>query len=853
MSYAALRKQFLDYFHQRDHQIVASSSLIPADDPSLLFTNAGMNQFKNVFLGIENPSAPRVTTAQRCVRAGGKHNDLENVGYTARHHTFFEMLGNFSFGDYFKKEAIEYAWIFVTEHLNLSKDRLWITVHHQDDESESLWHHHIGVPMNRIVRCSDKDNYWSMGDCGPCGPCTEIFYDQGPSIQGGPPGSPEAEGDRYMEIWNLVFMQYDRQSDGSLLPLPNPCVDTGMGLERLACVSEGVCSNFDTSLFKALKKPIALRTKSALNDPRLNVIADHLRAATFIIADGMTPSAEGRGYVLRRLIRRALSHGYQLGLKTPFLFEYVPIVVSEMSGAYPFLLAQNTLCQDVISREEQLFHHTLHNGLKYVHKALAHSNKIIKGSDLFQLYDTYGFPIDISRDIAKEHNLELDQAGFEECMQRQKMQSKDQRALRQWTVSELPAAEQAFLRDQADVSTAILAAYADVDDRKSWLCLERNVFYAESGGQVGDTGVIVSSEGSVNVLDTQKAHHLSMILTDVPADYWIGVTQVQATINSQRRQKIASHHTATHLIHAALHHVIGSHVRQRGSHVGPDRLRFDIAYDKPLSAQQRTQIEEFCQKHIDGNALVHTESMTMEAAVEAGAIAFFEDKYGASVRVLSIGEGVSKELCGGTHVDSLSPLMTIILLSDEPLSSGVRRIQAVSGTAALSWLKDRSDIVHDLTDRLRIAPNQIVKSVYDLQGQCGDLKQALEDFRKKNLFEKLRAQIITSIAGYPFIVCALTQDDKPYLNEATDYLFALATSKAQAGLTLCLWIQEEQKYTLLLAQNGVSSLPLDKVVQTLKNTLKLKGGGRAQRVQLGGVVEGDFEQQVLTLLHDLQP
>ena len=848
MSYSSLRSQFLDYFNNLDHRVVSSSSLIPADDPSILFTNAGMNQFKNAFLGIEPPVHKRVTTSQRCVRAGGKHNDLENVGYTARHHTFFEMLGNFSFGDYFKQQAIEYAWVFVTEHLNLQKDRLWITVHHGDNESEAIWHKHIGVPMNRIVRCSDKDNFWAMGDCGPCGPCTEIFYDHGPSVQGGPPGTPESDGDRYMEIWNLVFMQYDRQPDGLLIALPLPCVDTGMGLERLACVSEGVFSNFDTSLFNALKKPIALRTKTAIQDPRLNVIADHLRAATFIIADGMTPSAEGRGYVLRRLIRRALSHGYKLGLKTPFLFEYVPYVVEEMSGAYPLLLNQKNICKDVIAQEEQLFYHTLQSGLKYVHQALSHSDKIIQGKDLFKLYDTYGFPIDIARDIAKENNLELDQAGFEECMQRQKAQSKVDRQLRQWTVSELPTVPQSFLRDRSEVTSNILSVHNDIDLQKSWICLDNTVFYAESGGQVGDTGFLKSSKGIVDVLDTQKAHHLSMLLTNVPAVYWNGEKTAEAAIDIQRRQQIACHHTATHLLHAALHHVIGPQVRQRGSHVGPDRLRFDIAYDKPLTTQQLANLESFCQKHIDLNQSVSTAIMSQEDAIASGALAFFGDKYGAAVRVLSIGSDVSKELCGGSHADHLDQLMTVIILSDEPLSAGVRRIQAIAGQAALNWLKERSEVVNDLTTRLRVNQNQLVKSVYDLQAQCLDLTKSLEDFRKKSLFEKLRMQKPNMVSGHPMIVMALKSEEKPYFNEAADYLFSLPSFKEQGGLTACLWINEDHKHTILLAQFGQTSLKLDTLVDRLKQKLSLKGGGRANRVQLGGSLEGNFEQHLLELI-----
>ncbi len=848
MSYDSLRRNFLNYFVQLNHKECPSSSLIPGSDSTLMFTNSGMNQFIESFLGIETPVAPCVTTVQRCVRAGGKHNDLENVGYTARHHTFFEMLGNFSFGSYFKKQAIEYAWIFVTQHLNLPIDRLWITVHHQDEESESLWHNHIGVPMDRIVRCSDKDNFWAMGDRGPCGPCTEIFYDLGPSVPGGPPGSTDSDGDRYMEIWNLVFMQYDRQVDGSFLPLPRPCVDTGMGLERLACISEGVLSNFDTSLFRNLKKPLAQRTKASLNDPRLNVIADHLRAATFIIADGMTPSSEGRGYVLRRLIRRALSHGYKLGLKTPFLFEYVPHILEEMGGAYPFLRAQQGLCRDVMAQEEQLFYRTLQGGLKYVQKALDCNHKIIKGSDLFKLYDTYGFPIDIARDIAMENHRELDQTGFEECMQRQKIQSKGECQQKKWTISELPTIPQTFWRDICEISSKILSIHADLDPSKSWICLENTPFYAESGGQIGDTGTLTYLESSIEVLDTQKALHLSMVLTGVPVEYWTLGSLVTATLDSTRRHQIACHHTATHLLHAALHKTLSPAVRQRGSHVGSERLRFDISYHKPLTNEQISNLESYCQEQIDKNLEVTTALMSQEEAIASGAIAFFGEKYSSEVRVLSIGQDVSKELCGGTHIPQLNSLMTVLILSDEPLSSGVRRIHAVAGPAALNWLKDRSMVLSDVESKLRIASSQVVKVLSDLQIQHHDLMKSLENLRKARLLDKLRSKKPQIIGDNPVLILRLESEEKAYFNEAVDFLNALPDFRDRSSVTICLWVKEDRTHTLLLTQFGQPSLTLDSIGDSLKKKWNLKGGGRTNRIQLGGSFEGNLESFLLELL-----
>ncbi len=853
MSYKILRNQFLNYFQKNGHAIEASSSLVPAEDPTLLYTNAGMNQFKNAFLGIEKPISSQIVTAQRCVRAGGKHNDLENVGYTARHHTFFEMLGNFSFGAYFKKGAIDLAWKFVTQELQLPLSRLWITVHYQDEESFEIWNKDMGVPIERIVRCGDKDNFWAMGDTGPCGPCTEIFYDHGPTVAGGPPGSAESDGDRYMEIWNLVFMQYDRQSDGTLNLLPNPCVDTGMGLERLACVMEGVFSNFDTSLFRALKAPLADRLGIDISHPGLNVIADHLRSACFIIADGVFPSSDGRGYVLRRLIRRAVNHGYQLGLKAPFLSEYAHLVVELMGEAYPHLNKQLPLCQEKIRQEEQLFFQTLQAGRKYIDALVTSCVGHIHGDELFKLYDTYGFPLDIAIDIAKENGLSFDRDGFDAAMQKQKEQSKTAKTSLEITVSQLPDIQQEFVRDLARQDAKILAVFADTESDKSWLCFDRTPFYAQSGGQVGDHGEVHSAGGVSLILDTQKIHNFHLSLCDRPVSFWTDANHdVTLHLDTQRRHRIACHHTATHLLHAALHRCIGTHVQQKGSYVGPDRLRFDISLAQPLSTEQKADLEKFCQNAIDQQLTVQTHIMDQKEAIDSGAVAFFGDKYGAKVRVLSIGEQLSRELCGGTHVNNLSVLSTVVIVSDEPLAAGIRRLQALSGPAAIEWLKERSLLIHRLVNDAHCDASALVAYQTGLKNEVDALNKSLQSLQEEQWVAQIKCAPYRDLSDKTTFCCVmLSAEAKDRLTRLSDCGSQLLSSlKESDSLILALYVEQENKITLSLRHFGAENVHLKQVAQQLSNQFGWKGGGRSDRIQSGGAFLENFEDRLFEICQE---
>ncbi len=746
MKIADIRQKFLQYFHSQGHQIVASSSLIPANDPTLLFTNAGMVQFKDLFLGNEVRSYNRATTSQRCVRAGGKHNDLENVGYTARHHTFFEMLGNFSFGDYFKRDAIRFAWEFLTRELGLPADRLWVTVFHEDDEAAAIWLNEVGVPADRLSRLGEKDNFWAMGDTGPCGPCTEIFYDHGPEVAGGPPGSPDDDGDRYIEIWNLVFMQFDRQPDGTLVRLPKPSVDTGMGLERLAAVLQHVHSNYEIDLFQALLKAAATITGTAdTNNTSLRVIADHIRSCSFLVADGVLPSNEGRGYVLRRIIRRAVRHGYQLGVKDIFFHRLVPALVEQMGEAYPELKARQGYVEKVLREEEQQFARTLENGMAILKEAIAGlTSSVVPGDTVFRLYDTFGFPVDLTADVAREQQLTLDMEGFERAMAVQKQQA---RAASQFNAVEklvinLEQGTQFTGYDTLQGQARVLAIYSNgqqvrainVDD-EALLILNASPFYAESGGQVGDKGLLSCHRGAANeavfeIIDTQKQGehfiHKGILRSGTLAEG----DQVDASVAAENRAAIALNHSATHLLHAALRKVLGAHVTQKGSLVTADRLRFDFSHQAAMSAAELAQVEALVNAEILRNSPVSKQIMGMEQAMNKGAMALFGEKYGDEVRVVSMGD-FSTELCGGTHVERTGDIGLFKFISESGVAAGVRRVEAVTGKGALALVERQEALLKQLCDVVKTNADALVDKVQQLINSNKALERELEQARIK--------------------------------------------------------------------------------------------------------------------------
>lgn len=720
MKTSDIRKTFLDFFASKGHTIVPSSSLVPQGDPTLLFTNAGMNQFKNVFLGLEERPYKRATTAQKCVRAGGKHNDLENVGYTARHHTFFEMLGNFSFGDYFKREAIAYAWELLTEVFKLPPERLWVTVYAEDDEAWRIWAEEIGVPRERIVRIGDNkgaryasDNFWMMGDTGPCGPCTEIFYDHGPEVPGGPPGSPDEDGDRYIEIWNLVFMQYNRDEQGEMHPLPKPSVDTGMGLERIAAVLQGVHSNYEIDLFQRLITAAMELTGCADRDqPSLKVLADHIRAASFLIADGVIPGNEGRGYVLRRIIRRAIRHGWKLGVRAPFFYRLVPALVAEMGEAYPELVARQAVIEATLRQEEERFFGTIEHGMSLLEAVIAqmqaNGQSELDGEIAFKLHDTYGFPLDLTADVLRERGFTVDVAGFDAAMARQKAMARAAGKFKMQAVLEYEGPTTRFegyetLEDDGQ----IVALYCNgtpvnelTEGEEGMVVLDRTPFYAESGGQAGDRGELRAPDGIFSVEDTQK------IQAEVFGHYGVVRTgrltlgqRVRAQVDAEARAATARHHSATHLLHKALREVLGTHVEQKGSLVDADRLRFDFSHHQPLTQEEIERIEWLVNREVLANVPTHAEVMPLEAAKASGAVMLFGEKYGETVRVLTIGS--SKELCGGTHVARTGDIGLVKIVAESAIAAGVRRIEAVAGEVALRWVQGVDRTLERLAQTLK--------------------------------------------------------------------------------------------------------------------------------------------------------
>ena len=842
-SSADIRKIFLDFFQQQGHQIVASSPLVPANDPTLLFTNAGMVQFKELFLGEETRSYSRAVTSQRCVRAGGKHNDLENVGYTARHHTFFEMLGNFSFGDYFKREAIQYAWQFLTVTLALPADKLWITVFEDDDEAASIWINEMGVNPSRISRIGAKDNFWSMGDTGPCGPCSEIFYDHGPDVAGGPPGSPEEDGDRYIEIWNLVFMQYDRASDGSLTDLPKPSVDTGMGLERLVAVLQNVHNNYDIDLFKHLITSI--QELSGTKEPThtsLRVVADHIRSCSFMITDGVQPSNEGRGYVLRRIIRRAIRHGHQLGLKEAFFYKLVSPLVEEMGEAFPEIAKAQSNVERTLKQEEARFAATLDKGLRILDQVIANmADKEIPGETVFLLYDTYGFPIDLTADIARERHLTIDIAGFEREMEAQRTRARSASQFsgglsKQTTIdSETEFCGYDQIQNNSKISH-LLVDDEHVDQlhagQQGIVVLEQSAFYAESGGQAGDIGQITTNNAIFNVIDTHKQGkafaHLGQLEN---GNLRIG-DDVTAHIDESNRVATSLNHSATHLLHAALQQLLGDHVTQKGSLVNADRLRFDFSHFEPVNQQQLHSIERLVNQQIRINHNVNTDVMNIDQAKASGAIALFGEKYDANVRVLSIGK-FSTELCGGTHVNRTGDIGLIKITSEVGIASGVRRIEAVTGERALDVIESNQEKLLSVANILKAEPDNVKEKTELLVQKSRQLEKELEKLKRK-LASSAGSDLVNSaqsIAGVNVIAALLEGVDGKSLRDTVDEL-----KNKLAPAAIILSTIEGDKITLIA---GVTKDITDKVragelVSHVALQVGGKGGGRPDMAQGGG-------------------
>ena len=844
MTSAELRSLFLTFFEQRGHQSVASSPLIPANDPTLLFTNAGMVQFKDVFLGREERPYVRAASSQRCVRAGGKHNDLENVGYTARHHTFFEMLGNFSFGDYFKEEAIRFAWQFLTGELAIPPERLWVTVYDQDPEAEAIWLNVIGVDPSRLSRIGSKDNFWSMGDTGPCGPCTEIFFDHGPHIAGGPPGSPEEDGDRYIEIWNLVFMQYDRAADGTLNPLPKPSVDTGMGLERIAAVVQGVHSNYDTDLFRGLVQAAAgLAGLEDTDNSSLRVLADHIRSCSFLIADGVLPSNEGRGYVLRRIIRRAIRHGYKLGIRDVFFFKLVDPLCVLMAEAYPELLASKGTVEQVLKKEEERFADTLEQGMRILDSQLTKvSGGVIPGDIVFQLYDTYGFPVDLTADIAREHGVTPDLEGFEKAMnaQRERARSASHFAVDYSSEIQLDASCQFTGYEQLSDESIILGLYRDgvsVDavghGETATVVLEKTPFYGESGGQAGDRGELLTGESRFEVQDTQKQGS-GLILhlgTLVAGTLRVG-TKVRAEVNADHRRAIALNHSATHLLHAALRSLLGEHVAQKGSQVTAQRLRFDFSHFEPVTSDECDRIERMVNDQIRINSRIQADVMARDEAMKVGAMALFGEKYGEEVRVLRIGD-FSTELCGGTHAQRSGDIGFFKLVSEVGVASGVRRMEAVTGLGAYEWVKSNERLIGSIQERIKAGRESLEEKLEQILEKSKTLEKEVERLKGKMASasgDDLMAKAI-DLGTIKVLAARIDDADAKVLRELVDQLRSKLGSSAVVlgGLV-------EGKVTLIA---GVSKDRIDQVkAGDLVNMVALqvggKGGGRPDLAQAGG-------------------
>ena len=854
MTSAEIRQAFLDFFASKQHQIIPSSSLIPGNDATLLFTNAGMVQFKETFLGQEKRPYARAASSQRCVRAGGKHNDLENVGYTARHHTFFEMLGNFSFGDYFKREAIHFAWEFLTQVLKIPAARLWVTVFLDDDESAAIWVNEIGIDPQRISRCGEKDNFWSMGDTGPCGPCSEIFYDHGAEVPGGPPGSADADADRYIEIWNLVFMQFDRAADGSLTSLPKPCVDTGMGLERISAVMQKVHSNYEIDIFQTLIKATAkLVNSSDLSQKSLRVIADHIRSAAFLILDGVIPSNEGRGYVLRRIIRRAIRHGYHLGASQAFFNALVPTLTEVMGTAYPDLIIQQSRIMDVLAQEEEQFAKTLEQGIKILEQQIStlKLEKTIPGEVLFRLYDTYGFPLDLTADIARERGLEIDEVGFERCMQeqRRKSQAASQFAS-DYSASPHMDVESLFQGYEHLSYTTRIAALLENGVKSEVLTtgahgqviLQETPFYAESGGQIGDQGWLGDEHNVFIVNHTQKIGGNYLHIGYVEKGEFRNQQTVIAHVDSEKRQATALNHSATHLLHAALRQLLGEQLSQKGSLVTAERLRFDFSYNKPLSSEQLQEIEARVNQQIRLNSPIVTTLMSPEAAIEAGAMALFGEKYSTEVRVLSMGE-FSKELCGGTHAARTGDIGFFKIINETGIAAGIRRIEAISGQAVQRWVSDTEHQLMQVGDLLKARAEEILPKLQQILQKQRELEKVNQQLQAKlalNLSKELaqQAQRIDQLA-----VLALKIEDLS-VAQLPDLVDKLKDRLGSAVIVLALTNGKAINLIAGVTKDYMQRLPAGQLINFVAQQVGGKGGGKPELAKAAG----DEPQHLATAL-----
>ena len=851
-STAEIRQAFLDFFHSKGHQVVASSSLVPHNDPTLLFTNAGMNQFKDVFLGLDKRNYSRATTSQRCVRAGGKHNDLENVGYTARHHTFFEMLGNFSFGDYFKHDAIQFAWELLTSEkwFALPKERLWVTVYESDDEAYEIWEKEVGIPRERIIRIGDNkgapyasDNFWQMGDTGPCGPCTEIFYDHGDHIWGGPPGSPEEDGDRYIEIWNIVFMQFNRQADGTMEPLPKPSVDTGMGLERIAAVLQHVNSNYDIDLFRTLIQAVAKVTGATdLSNKSLRVIADHIRSCAFLIADGVMPSNENRGYVLRRIIRRAVRHGNMLGAKETFFYKLVGPLIDVMGSAGEDLKRQQAQVEQVLKTEEEQFARTLERGLALLDEELAKlSGDTLDGETAFRLYDTYGFPVDLTADVCRERNIKVDEAGFEAAMEEQRRRARE--------ASGFGADYNAMIRvdsasefkgyDHLELNGKVTALFVDgkaVDainaGQEAVVVLDQTPFYAESGGQVGDKGELKGANFSFAVEDTQKYGQAIGHIGKLAAGSLKVGDAVQADVDEARRARIRLNHSATHLMHAALRQVLGTHVSQKGSLVNDKVLRFDFSHNEAMKPEEIRAVEDLVNTQIRRNLPIETNIMDLEAAKAKGAMALFGEKYDERVRVLSMGD-FSTELCGGTHASRTGDIGLFRIISESGTAAGVRRIEAVTGKGAITTVHADSDRLSEVAHLLKGDSNNLADKVRSVLERTRQLEKELQQLKEQAAAQEsanLSSKAI-DVNGVKLLVSELSGVEPKMLRTMVDDL------KNQLGSTIIVLATVAEGKVSLIA--GVSKDVTDRVkagelIGMVAQQVGGKGGGRPDMAQAGG-------------------
>jgi alanyl-tRNA synthetase len=843
-----IRKTFIDFFVSKGHTAVASSSLVPHDDPTLLFTNAGMNQFKDVFLGFDKRPYTRATTSQKCVRAGGKHNDLENVGYTARHHTFFEMLGNFSFGDYFKRDAIKYAWELLTEVYKLPIEKLLVTVYAEDDEAYDIWLKEIGLPAEKIIRIGDNkgaryasDNFWMMGDTGPCGPCSEIFYDHGAHIAGGPPGSPDEDGDRFIEIWNNVFMQFNRDEAGVMHPLPKPSVDTGMGLERISAILQGVHANYEIDLFQKLIAAAARETKTIdLQSPSLKVLADHIRACSFLIADGVIPGNEGRGYVLRRIIRRAIRHGYKLGARNAFFYRMLPDLVSEMGGAYPELASEQKRISATLQQEEDRFFETIENGMSILEAELKNTADVFNGDTAFKLHDTYGFPLDLTADICRERNVSVDASGFNAAMARQKEQARSAGKFKMAANLEYDGVTTTFHGyEQLETKGTITALYKDgtaveqlTEGDHGVVILDNTPFYAESGGQIGDSGELKSSSGLFTVEDTQKVqaavfgHHGTLSTGRIT----IG-DQVTAKVNMQQRTATMRNHSATHLMHKALREVLGEHVQQKGSLVDTEKTRFDFVHNAPMTNEQIRAVERIVNTEVFANIETKARVMSIEAAKETGAMMLFGEKYGDEVRVLDIGSSI--ELCGGTHVKRTGDIGLFSIVAEGGVAAGVRRVEAVTGLNALHYLQDMETALGGVAGTLKVLPGEVASRVDHLIEHIKKLERDLATAKGKlasSQGDDLAAQAI-AINGIQVLAAMIEGADANTLRETMD---KLKDKLKSAVIVLATVNSDKVSIVAGVTKDLISQIKAGDLVNHVANQVGGKGGGKPDMAMAGG-------------------